>query len=250
MPSFSSDGVAIAYREMGEGEPILLIHGFASNSGVNWVSTGWTDTLTRASRRVIAMDVRGHGDSDKLYDPALYRPRLMAADAASLLDHLGIASADVMGYSMGARIAAFMALDRGKKVRSLVFGGMGMNLVAGIGGEQEIAAALEADAGDDRTSRVGHGYRVFAEWTGGDLRALAACMRAQRERMSAGRLATIRVPVLVAVGTEDRIAGSALELARLIPAGEAFEIVDRDHMLATGDTRFKAAVLGFLERRP
>src|SRR6516165_3350764 len=105
--SFRAGPVEIAYLDEGEGDPIVLIHGFASNKEVNWVHPGWVSTLTRAGRRVIALDDRGHGGSTKFYDPADYHTDLMAGDAVTLLDHLGIATADIMGYSMGARIAAF-----------------------------------------------------------------------------------------------------------------------------------------------
>ena len=125
MAHFISEGLEIAYVDEGEGEPILLIHGFGSNLAVNWRSTGWIDTLLRDGRRVIAMDVRGHGNSAKPRDTALYRPALLAGDAGRLLDHLAIGRADVMGYSMGARIAAFLALDRPELIRSLVIGGLG-----------------------------------------------------------------------------------------------------------------------------
>ena len=250
MQHFSSGGVDIAYRDEGAGDPILLIHGFASNSAVNWRSTSWTDTLAKAGYRTIAMDVRGHGESAKLHVPAEYRPAIMAADAANLIDHLKLGRPDVMGYSMGARIAAFLALDYPGKVRSLILGGMGSGLVHGIGGSDVIAAALEADSLADVTSDVGRSYRKFAELTRSDLGALAACMRGQREALSAARLATLAVPVLVAVGTRDTVAGSAAGLAALIPGGEALDIPGRDHMLATGDKAFKAGVLDFLARRP
>ena len=250
MRHFSSHGIDIAFRGTGAGEPILLIHGFASNSVVNWYSTGWVSALVDDGRRVIAMDVRGHGGSAKLHDPAAYRPPLMAGDAANLLDHLAIPQADVMGYSMGGRIAACLALERPDLVRALVIGGMGRNLVDGVGGEDEIAAALEAPAGVPIADAVARNYRAFAERTGGDLKALAACMRGQREMIAAERLAHIRAPVLVAVGSDDATAGSAAGLAALISGAEAFDIAGRDHMRATGDNRFKAAVLDFLRRRP
>ncbi|MEX0852903.1 MAG: alpha/beta hydrolase [Bauldia sp.] len=249
MRHFSSDGVDIAYRDLGDGEPILLIHGFASNSLVNWVSTSWVETLTLDGRRAIAIDVRGHGESAKLYDRALYTLELMAADCAGLLDHLGVGRADVMGYSMGGRVAAVLAARHPAKVRALVIGGMGLRLIGATGDEDEIAAALEAE--DGRTaSEVASGYRAFATRTGGDLKALAECMRAQHRAIPAGALAAIRVPVLVAVGTEDGRAGSASGLARLIAGAEVLDIVGRDHMLATGDKQFKAGVLDFLKRRP
>jgi len=119
MQSFESDGVSIAYSDEGEGEPILLIHGFASNVAANWRDAHWLRTLTGARRRVIALDNRGHGHSQKLYDPDLYGAPAMAEDARRLLDHLGISRADVMGYSMGARIAVFLALAHPERVRAL-----------------------------------------------------------------------------------------------------------------------------------
>ena len=250
MQHFSSDGVDIAYRDEGEGEPILLIHGFASNSAVNWRSTGWIDTLLGAGRRVVAMDVRGHGASEKLRDSADYALPLMAGDAANLIDHLGLGRVDVMGYSMGGRIATVLALEHPEKVRALVIGGMGLAMVEGIGGEEKIVQALEADSIDDATSEVGRGYRKFAELTRSDLPALAACMTAQRALISKERLAGLNVPTLVAIGTKDAVAGSAQGLAALIPGAEYLDIPGRDHMLATGDKVFKAGVLDFLARRP
>ncbi len=250
MPHFSSDGVDIAYRDLGAGDPILLIHGFASNSMVNWVLTGWADALVQDGRRVIAMDVRGHGDSARLTDPAAYRLDLMAADAANLLQHLGVARADVMGYSMGARVATLLALDHPEKVRSLVIGGMGASLTKSAANAEEIARALEAPAGALIRNEDALGYRTFAERTRSDLRALAACMRGQRPGISAEHLGLLRAPVLVAVGTEDHIAGSARALAALIPRADVLDVVGRDHMRATGDKQYKAGVLDFLKRRP
>jgi pimeloyl-ACP methyl ester carboxylesterase len=248
---FTSDGVAIAYRDLGTGDPILLIHGFASNSEVNWVSTSWTDTLVAHSRRVIAMDVRGHGASGKLYRPQDYTPTLMAADAAGLIDHLALGRVDVMGYSMGARIATRLTLDHPDKVRSLVIAGMGMHLVDGMDNNTEdIAAGLEADRADPRFGEVAAGYRAFAVRTHSDLRALAMCMRGQRASIPPGNLARLRLPVLVAVGENDAIAGDPAALAALIPGAVAFVIPRRDHMRATGDKAYKAAVIDFLRERP
>ncbi len=144
MHSFRNDGVDIAYLDEGEGEPVVLVHGFASTKEVNWLNPGWVSTLTRAGRRAIALDNRGHGASAKLYDPAAYHSAVMAEDVRALLDHLGIPRADVMGYSMGARIAAFLALAHPDRVRSVVLGGLGIRLVDGVGLPESIADALEA----------------------------------------------------------------------------------------------------------
>ena len=97
MPRFRHDDVEIAFLDEGAGEPIVLVHGFASNAAVNWVQPGWLSFLKGAGRRVIALDNRGHGASTQLYDPAAYHSALMAADVRALLDHLDLDRADVMG---------------------------------------------------------------------------------------------------------------------------------------------------------
>jgi pimeloyl-ACP methyl ester carboxylesterase len=249
MQSFDSDGVRIAYSDEGEGEPILLIHGFASNVAANWRDTHWLRTLGEASRRVIAFDNRGHGLSETLYDPSLYGAPAMAEDARRLLDHLGITRADVMGYSMGARIAVFLALAYPERVRSLILAGAGINLVRGMVGTGPIARALEAPRIEDVPNDTARSFRAFAEQTGSDLKALAACMRGPREKITVDDLARIAVPTLVATGSRDVIAGSGGELVRLIPGAHLLDIVDRDHMKAVGDAGFKQGVLDFLTRR-
>ena len=249
MPHFLSDGVEIAYLDEGAGEPILLIHGFASSAQVNWVDTGWVRHLVGGGRRVIAIDNRGHGQSAKLHDPSLYGGPTMAQDALRLLDHLGIQRADVMGYSMGARITAFMALAAPERVRSAVFAGLGGNMVRPMAGTGPIAAALEAPSIRDVTNATARTFRAFAEQTRSDLKALAACIRSSRDPLTSEAMATLRCPVLVAVGSDDVIGGKAEDLARIIPGAEAFVIEGRDHMKAVGDRSYKHAVTAFLARR-
>jgi pimeloyl-ACP methyl ester carboxylesterase len=246
MQRFMHDGVEIAFLDEGEGEPVVLVHGFASTAQGNWVHPGWVATLTRAGRRVIALDNRGHGASSKLYDPAAYHSACMADDVRALLDHLGIERADVMGYSMGARITAFFALAHPARLRRAVLGGLGIRLVEGVGLPESIAEALEAPSLADVHDPTGRTFRAFAEQTQSDLAALAACIRGSRQVLTRDEVGTIRAPVLVAVGGKDNVAGSAQELAALLPAGRALDIPGRDHMLAVGDRAFKEGVLSFL----
>ncbi len=250
MPTFKHNDIEIAYLDEGEGEPIVLVHGFASTKDVNWAAPGWVMTLTRAGRRVIALDNRGHGQSTKLYDPADYHTARMAEDVRALLDHLQIERADIMGYSMGARITAFLALKHPARVRSAILGGLGIKLVNGVGLPEDIAIALEAPSLNDVTDTTGRMFRAFAEQTKSDRRALAACIRGSRQVLSEEEVAQIKVPTLIAVGTSDPIAGSPHELAALIPGAKALDIPGRDHMLAVGDKVYKTGVLAFLDQRP
>lgn len=234
----------------GSGDPILLIHGFASTHGVNWVGPGWTKTLTRAGYRVVAFDNRGHGKSQKFHQPSDYDTPKMAEDARGLLDHLAIERADVMGYSMGARISAFLALAHPERVRSLLLGGLGIHLVEGVGLPVGIADAMEAASLEDLTDPTQRMFRAFADANKQDRKALAACIRGTRQTLSREEVARIEVPTLVSVGTKDDIAGSPQELAALMPNATALGIPNRDHNLAVGDRAHKEGVLAFLAKRP
>jgi pimeloyl-ACP methyl ester carboxylesterase len=250
MPSFRNGDVEIVYLDQGTGDPIVLVHGFASNKETNWVQPGWVSTLTRDNRRVIALDNRGHGDSTKLYDPADYHTDLMAGDVAALIAHLGLERADVMGYSLGARISAVLAARHPERVRALILGGVGIKLIEVAGLHSDIARSLELPSIADVTDPQGKAFRLFAEQTRSDLKALAACLRGSRQPLGREDLASVSAPTLVAAGTKDDIAGSPHELAALFPNGHALEIADRDHMLAVGDRVYKAGVLAFLKERP
>src|ERR1700730_16290219 len=248
MPSFHNGAVEIAYLDEGEGDPILLLHGFASTKNVNWVYPGWVSELKKNGRRVIALDNRGHGDSAKLYDPQAYHIPTMAGDVSALMDHLGIERADIMGYSLGARMTAWLAPSP-RRLRSAIFGGIGIVLIEGGGPGENVAAALEASSLDEVTDPVGRTFRAFADQTRSDRLALAACLRGSRGLMTRGEASGISVPVLIAVGTSDEIAGSAAALGKIIPGSEVLDIPNRDHMRAVGDKVYKAGVLDFLSRR-
>ena len=249
MPSFQHDDVEIAYLDEGEGDPILLVHGFASTKNVNWVYPTWVSELRKNGCRVIALDNRGHGDSAKLYDPAQYEIAIMAGDVIALMDHLRIARADVMGYSLGSRMTAVIALSHPERLRSAILGGIGIGMIEGGGPGENVAAALEAPSLEDVTDPVGRTFRAFADQTRSDRRALAACLRGSRRLMTREEAAGIAVPVLIAVGSKDEIAGSAAALGQIIRGSEVLDIPNRDHMRAVGDKVYKEGVVDFLSRR-
>jgi pimeloyl-ACP methyl ester carboxylesterase len=249
MPSFHNGSVEISYLDEGEGEPIVLVHGFASSKNVNWVYPTWVSELKKAGRRVIAMDNRGHGDSSKLYDPELYEIPTMAGDVTGLIDHLGIERADIMGYSLGARMTAWLAYSQPQRLRSAILGGIGIGLIEGGGPGANVAEALEAASLEDVSDPVGRTFRAFADQTRSDRRALAACLRGSRRLMTTEEASGITVPVLIAVGTQDEIAGSAAALGKIIRGSEVLDIPRRDHMRAVGDKVYKSGVLNFLTRQ-
>src|ERR1700738_5525539 len=206
MPSFHNGAVEIAYLDEGEGEPIILVHGFASSSNVNWVYPAWVSELKKNGGRVIAFDNRGHGDSGKLYDAAAYDIGTMAGDISTLMDHLNIARADVMGYSLGSRMTAVLAQRQPQRLRSVILGGIGIGLIGGGGPGENVALALEAPSLEDVTDPVGRTFRAFADQTRSDRRALAACLRGSRRVMTADEGARISVPRPIAGGPSGAIA--------------------------------------------
>ena len=248
MPTFEHDGLTLHYIDEGSAQhaPVLLVHGFASNIGMNWVGPGWVRSLLEANYRVIAIDNRGHGQSDKPHDPKAYAPERMAADATALLDHLEIQRASWVGYSMGGRIAAFAALANSDRLNALVLGGIGEGLVTGLDDAEGIAEALLAASLDDAQGARPRMFRAFADKTGSDRKALAACIATSRKVLTVRDVATINVPTLIAVGTKDDIAGSADALAALMPNARTLVIPDRDHMLTVGDRRFIEGTIAFL----
>ncbi|MGY3609073.1 MULTISPECIES: alpha/beta fold hydrolase [unclassified Bradyrhizobium] len=249
MPSFHHGAVEIAYLDEGEGDPIFLVHGFASSKNVNWVYPGWVSELRKDGRRVIALDNRGHGESAKLYDPAEYDIAVMASDVIALMDHLGIPRADIMGYSLGSRMTAVLAHNEPQRLRSAILGGIGIGLIEGGGPGENVAVALEAPSLEDVTDPVGRTFRAFADQTRSDRSALAACLRGSRRLMTRQEAADIDVPVLIAVGSNDEIAGSAEALGRVIPQSQVLAIPNRDHMRAVGDKVYKTGVIDFLSQR-
>lgn len=248
MDRFTSfDGVGIAYMTAGEGPDALLLHGFAADHRVNWLTPGVVDALVAAGRRVIALDARGHGQSDKPHDPAAYENDAMARDARGLLDHLGVTHVDIVGYSMGALVTTRIVPDE-PRTRSCVLGGIGGRVKGGRGFTDEqraqIAAALEAEDPKAIDRPAWRAFRAFADSTGADRRALAAIQQAATPAART-RLEEFRVPTLVIVGDDDVLAGPAQGLADRIP-GAIAKTITGTHLGAVADPEFTRSIVDFV----
>jgi pimeloyl-ACP methyl ester carboxylesterase len=244
---FDSDGVRLHFELYGPdtGAPVVLVHGFASDYQLNWVGTRWQEALTHAGYRVAGLDCRGHGRSAKPHDVASYSLPVMAADVRNLLDHLEIASARYVGYSMGARIGLQAVLDFPKRIERAVLGGMGMFNAPGRA--EEIANAMR---GGPAESEVAASFYKFASARpSNDLEALAACILGLRAELDKDKLAKIGTPILLVVGEKDEIASDAAELVELIPTARLVTVLGRDHLGTVPAREFKEGALEFLAAR-
>jgi pimeloyl-ACP methyl ester carboxylesterase len=247
MPDIDSGGVRIHFEVEGDGPPVVLIHGFAASIELNWRAPGVIDAITKSRRKVVALDCRGHGKSEKPHDPEAYRGTKMADDAITVMDHLGIEKADLCGYSMGGFLSASLLTRRLERFNSVILSGVGDILVTGSFPRERtdaIARALESIEGA-KDNEVGRQFRVFAEASGNDLAALAAMQRAGRSGFEGSKLSEVKLPVMVLVGEGDTLIVSADRLAGAIP-GARYVKVPGDHLTAVGTKEFRQAIVDFL----
>lgn len=254
MPTFTSDGLTLAYDDVqpaGAERTIVLVHGFTSNRNEGWRRTGWYAAFERRRIRCIALDQRGHGESAKPYEPEAYRREKLAGDVIALLDHLGLGRVDLFGYSMGSRVALATALAAPDRVFNLILGGVGARLLAEREGpeglDRPMARALLADDPETITEPMLKSFRHFADEQGEDRRALAACTAASNPPLDQAAMSALPMPVMVVAGQRDDLAGDPEELARIFPHGRGMTIPGCDHFSAIPHALTKAAVFDFLD---
>ncbi|GAA2464017.1 alpha/beta fold hydrolase [Agromyces soli] len=259
----AEDGALIAYRRVAAAEPqgdggsplppVLLVHGFGADGAITWQGTGWVEALGRTGREVVTVDLRGHGDSDAPLEPGAYRAEVQGADLAAVLDSIGAPRADVVGYSLGSRIAAALARREPARVRRIVIGGAGpRELFASwdrVRARQLLlgAAAQRAGDGPDASSgtpedAVMRAVLGTALRSGADPEALLACV----EGVSGAALELPPgLPALFVAGADDPVPRGVAELARARGA-EYLEVPGRDHVSTLTSRAFKDAVIRFL----
>jgi pimeloyl-ACP methyl ester carboxylesterase len=252
MATITSNGVPIVYETVGNGPPIVLVHGFASSRDGNWKSQGWFEYLVNEGRQVVALDCRGHGESGKPHDSAAYDGNQMSEDVVAVMDAAGIEKADLMGYSMGGGIALDLLVRHPGRFGLVIIGGAGLG---GPGSDTSrrdgIAAALRAKDPTTIENPTARGFRRFAEQRGtNDLEALAAVMMSNRSFGNRDAVRKSKLPMLVVVGDKDDALAGAKALAEAVAGAELVLLNGEDHLSAVAAKGYKSAVSAFLKKHP
>ncbi len=248
-------GRNIAYSDQGQGDAIVLVHGFAASVRENWDKAGWLQMLARANRRVVAIDLPGHGESDRPHEEAAYSLDVFAGDVLALTEHLQLKKPDLMGFSLGARVVLQVLEQRPERFLLGVLCGVGDALLTPRSERPTIALAdaLAAPSAAEAPEGLARQFRLFAEAQQQDLQALAACARSLNQttaEWTRERLAAIRSEILVVAGSSDELAGSAPRLAACFPNAKGKQIPGCGHMDCLTQPMLKAAVMDFLAGVP
>ena len=251
-----SDGLEIFFQRFGEGEPLILVHGWGSDSQANWIDTGWVDALSEI-RQVIAIDVRGHGKSEKPLALEPYSYAAMSTDVLAVLDALGIETCDFMGYSMGSFMGAHLLAHSPERFTSMILGGIGDETEESAAQGVAIARALRAASLEEIEDERGRAVRRFVEANPrNDLLSLAFSAEQMWPEgypleVAGPNIATAEFPVLVVNGDDDHpYVESADRFVSALPNGRHVRLPGVDHLTAVTDQRFKALVVEFLESQP
>jgi pimeloyl-ACP methyl ester carboxylesterase len=245
----SVDGTKLYYEEEGTGTPVVLLHGLSSSVKGNWQEPGIWAALVDVGKRVIGLDARGHGRSDKPHDQAAYKDHAMVRDVQAFLDHLGLERTDLVGYSMGAGTALRFAAGE-RRVRRLVLGGIGGDPTKWGSSEGESRAnmskrwlaGLEADDPSAIEDKVARAARKLFEARGNDLQAIAALLRGNRHLAGDIELDDISAQTLVVCGDQDM---SPYKLAAALPHAEAL-VLEGDHEGVVSNPELAKAIASFV----
>lgn len=237
------DGLELAYREMGTGRPLVLIHGFFSTAMVNWVRYGHAAKIAARGVRVIMPDLRGHGDSAKPHDPKFYPRDVLADDGLALVEHLKLTDYDLGGYSLGARTTVRM-LVRGATPGRAIVSGMGLEGILRTGERGGHFRNILTNLGKHKAGSAEWMAEAFMKTVGGDPIALLNILNTFADT-PAEALARIEMPTLVLTGAEDDDNGSGEALADALPRGR-YVVVPGNHMSAVTKPELGAAIADFV----
>ncbi len=237
------DGQELAWRELGTGRPLVLIHGFFSTAVVNWIRYGHAPKIAARGYRVIMPDLRGHGDSAKPHDPVFYPPDILADDGFALLEHLELTDYDLGGYSLGARTTIRM-LVRGASPGRAIVAGMGLEGITNTEGRGDYFRNILTNLGSFKSGSAEWLAEAFLKTVGGDPVALLNVLNTFVDTPRA-TLSRLKTPTLVLVGAEDDDNGSGEALSAALPAGR-YAAVPGNHMSAVTKPELGNAITEFL----
>ena len=243
--SFTSfDGAELVWHELGEGTPVLLLHGLFSNADMNWIRFGHAAAIAARGFRVIMPDLRAHGHSAKPHDAASYPPDVLAHDGLALIRHLGLGEHDLGGYSLGARTAMRMVI-MGATPKRLIVSGMGLRGMLSTGRRGEHFRKILTGLGTHPRGSDEWLAEAFLKTTKGDPQALLPLLGSFVDSTEE-ELRSVAIPTLVLSGAEDQDNGPAEELAELLPDGRFVE-VPGNHMSAVTKPELGHAIAEFLD---
>lgn len=247
MPQTQRSGVRIKYRVIGSGSPLVLIHGYTASGHSNWVATGWVEFLA-ARHTLLIPDLRGHGNSQKLYSSSAYSLAGLAADVLAVMDEEGVASAPVFGYSMGGMVTLELLTRHPERVTAAIIGGMGSYFPARRG-----RFSMERQHKHSTAPRrpIGSQLRFLASYVSRfDPLAIDAVFRGvfkNRKPVDVSALASVHRPVLVVAGDLDPFYEPAKALAKAIPGARFVRLPYEGHLSAVRSPLFRTEVASFLQ---
>lgn len=251
MPVLTRDGFELAFEARGSGDAVILVHGFAASASENWHRSGWTNMLDRAQRRVVTVDLRGHGQSQKSDRPQDYAIAAFADDVVALADHLALKKPDLIGFSLGARVVLEVLRRHGSRFLLGVAIGGGGRWLEPQGRDPEILPrAMEAEDPSQITDMMARQFRLFADGQGQDRASLAACARGLAKeglRLESDALARIGNEMLVVAGAADELAGDPGPLAQALGQAKGVRVPGCGHMDCLVQPMVKGAVMDFLD---
>jgi pimeloyl-ACP methyl ester carboxylesterase len=239
----ASDGAELAWYELGEGRPVVLLHGLFSNAETNWLKFGHAEAVAARGFRVVMPDLRGHGQSAAPHDAASYPPDVLARDGIELIAHLGLGEYDLGGYSLGGRTAARMAI-LGARPRRLIVSGMGLRGMLDVHRRADHFRDILTGIGRHKRGSPQWMAEAFLKTTGADPKAMLPLL-GSFVNSTENELRAIAMPTLVLSGAEDQDNGPAQALADLLPQGRYAE-VPGNHMSAVTRPELGGAIADFV----
>ncbi len=250
MPVFDSQGLEISYERWGNGDPVILAHGFAANRRQAWLAADWQGTLMQAGREAILFDQRGHGDSQKCYASEDYAIDTMAGDLLRLMDHLDIAKAPIISHSMGARITLHLLLHHSDRLSAAVLIGVGESLLLERRDPEIMAQALLSDEPWAIKDQAAASFRAFVDSTRSDHKALAACTHGISRELEQDLLTNITLPTLLLGAQHDEFSGPVEPLGKAISSAQCATVPGTTHHSILTDPATKDITFEFLGLPP